>query len=79
MLSDQSSGLAPLFVFLAVLLFAALGWCMLSSCLGQSLGDLWNAYVTGARSARASQPWRGRPGMLDGEYELEYRGRTRAA
>ncbi|KIP11660.1 hypothetical protein PHLGIDRAFT_21417 [Phlebiopsis gigantea 11061_1 CR5-6] len=79
MLSEQSSGLAPLFAFLAILLFAALAWCMISSCLGQSLAEFWNGLVLSARASRQSEPWRHRRDFVPDEFELEYRGRNRAA
>ncbi|GJE89499.1 hypothetical protein PsYK624_056000 [Phanerochaete sordida] len=78
-MNDAASALAPLLVFLAILLFAALAWCMISSCLGQSLGEFWNALVLSAQASRHSQPWRSRRDWIDDEFEMEHRGRNRAA
>ncbi|OBZ78818.1 hypothetical protein A0H81_01377 [Grifola frondosa] len=51
--NSQSSSLVPLFLFLGALLFAALTWCMVSSCLGKPIfaafSELWNTLVMSAR------------------------------
>jgi Tfp pilus assembly protein PilO len=38
---DQS--LALLLLLLVVLIVCSLGWCLLSSCMGQSLAELWHS------------------------------------
>ncbi|CAL1694619.1 unnamed protein product [Somion occarium] len=75
--------LFPLFVILSLLLFAALGWCILSSCMGRSLreflSDLWDSLVLSAQSGSTpQQQWRRRRNWDDVDYEMEYRGRGRA-
>ncbi|KAG0703703.1 hypothetical protein DFH29DRAFT_433671 [Suillus ampliporus] len=43
------SSLMSLFLILSILIFAGLGWCFLSSCMGapllRSISDLWNVMV----------------------------------
>ncbi|KAH8094714.1 hypothetical protein BXZ70DRAFT_1034147 [Cristinia sonorae] len=79
MTSDSSLGaLAPLLIFFAILIFAALGWCMISSCLGKSLreaaSDLWEALILSAQSNNSPQNIKRRRNWdTGGEYEMEYR------
>ncbi|KAH0837905.1 hypothetical protein J3R83DRAFT_6135 [Lanmaoa asiatica] len=42
---DESLALALLLLLLVVLIVASLGWCLLSSCMGQSLAELWGLIV----------------------------------
>ncbi|KAH9948223.1 hypothetical protein B0H21DRAFT_258365 [Amylocystis lapponica] len=79
---DSATGLMPLFILLAVLIVAMIGWCFLSSCLGQPLraavSEMWETTVMSARSGSGRTPWRSRGGWDElGEFEMEYRGRTR--
>ncbi|KIM88800.1 hypothetical protein PILCRDRAFT_813780 [Piloderma croceum F 1598] len=76
---DDLSSLLPIFLILAVVLFSALGWCMLSSCLGRPVMSffnvLWESTVNSAsmtgRSARRPRE------LVDNEiWEMEYRGRA---
>ncbi|KAG1793948.1 uncharacterized protein HD556DRAFT_457086 [Suillus plorans] len=47
--TGYDSSLMTLLFVLAILIFAGLGWCFLSSCMGtpllRSLSDLWNLMV----------------------------------
>ncbi|RDX42969.1 hypothetical protein OH76DRAFT_1488254 [Lentinus brumalis] len=84
---SQESSLFPLAVFLAVLLFALLAWCILSSCMGRSIlsamSELWEMLVLSARSSGGAEHVRRRmgPGSRSWEddelLELEYRGPSR--
>ncbi|KAI6031283.1 hypothetical protein PISMIDRAFT_685351 [Pisolithus microcarpus 441] len=73
---EQSYGsLAPLLLVLAILAFAALGWCALSSCMGSDilngLSELWNLFVLSARTSGSS---RRRP-YGEETWEMEHRRR----
>ncbi|KAI0076048.1 hypothetical protein K474DRAFT_1303188 [Panus rudis PR-1116 ss-1] len=75
-MSDPVNELFPLFVFLSLLLFAGLGWCMLSSCMGTSMRDsisaVWNSYTLGARSGAPTRQWHQRRNMDEFDYEMDY-------
>ncbi|KAK7695093.1 hypothetical protein QCA50_002283 [Cerrena zonata] len=80
--SSPIGALFPLFVILSILLFAALGWCLLSSCMGRSLrdaiSDLWETLLLSAQAGdRTSQQWRRRHDWNEMEYEMDHRGRGR--
>ncbi|KAI0673803.1 hypothetical protein C8Q78DRAFT_651613 [Trametes maxima] len=84
MLSHESS-LFPLAALFALLLFAGLAWCILSSCMGRSilagLSELWEMILLSARSGGGADRARRRmnPGRWDDDelFELEIRGRPR--
>ncbi|KAG5733796.1 hypothetical protein E4T56_gene8182 [Termitomyces sp. T112] len=70
--------LAPVFLILAVLVFAVLFWCLLSSCLGtplrRFLSDLWGYALLSAEQNGAR---RSRRGFGEQEqWEMEYRHRN---
>ncbi|KAH9932068.1 uncharacterized protein BXZ73DRAFT_101444 [Epithele typhae] len=87
MADSPASALLPLFALLAVLIFALLAWCLLSSCLGRpivaSLADLWDFILLSARAAPGGAYVRRRQDRSEWEdddlqlLELEYRGRSR--
>ncbi|KAL4253624.1 hypothetical protein ABKN59_003429 [Abortiporus biennis] len=60
---SSTTGLTTLLVVLALLLFASLAWCMISSCLGRSLREsisgLWSALINTPR-ATGQRDWRRR-------------------
>ncbi|TBU29800.1 hypothetical protein BD311DRAFT_755732 [Dichomitus squalens] len=82
---SQESGLFPLAVFLSVLLFALLAWCILSSCMGRSIlssmSELWDMIILGVRSGGGGHHVRQRMNADHWEddelFEMEYRGRAR--
>ncbi|EPQ60165.1 hypothetical protein GLOTRDRAFT_112899 [Gloeophyllum trabeum ATCC 11539] len=77
--SDTNSLLLVLFIF-SLLLFCAIGWCILSSCMGKPVLDffseVWRAAVSPARDGREGYRPMRRTGRADGEmWEMEYRSR----
>lgn len=76
---DKLVLLVPVFLFLAVLLFFALLWCMISSCMGtpirRAFSNLWEYVLLSSRSGGlASRP---RGGFGEQEiWEMELRRRT---
>jgi len=82
--SHNNSGFLSVVALLGFILFAALAWCMVSSCLGRSCFDavreLWRMMILSAQSDRRP----GRAGYrrhLDDQsdlFEMEYRGAGRA-
>ncbi|KAI0715593.1 hypothetical protein C8Q72DRAFT_868451 [Fomitopsis betulina] len=82
--SHDNNGLLPVLALLGIILFAALAWCMVSSCLGQScldaLRDLWRLLVLSAQSNRRPGPAGYRRHIDDQSdfYEMENRGIGRA-
>ncbi|OJA12383.1 hypothetical protein AZE42_07539 [Rhizopogon vesiculosus] len=52
--TSYDSSLMFLLLVLVILIFAATGWCLLSSCMGapllSSLSELWNAMILSASS-----------------------------
>ncbi|KAL1951740.1 hypothetical protein VTO73DRAFT_889 [Trametes versicolor] len=83
MLSQDASSLVPLAAFLALLLFAGLAWCILSSCMGRSIlstiSELWDMTLLSARSSSGGDHVRRRmnPGRWEDDqlFEMEHRGR----
>lgn len=44
------------------------------------MGELWKALITSGQAGNRGQPWkRGRGAWMEGEFEMEYRGKGRAA
>ncbi|KAI0354629.1 hypothetical protein OH77DRAFT_1425698 [Trametes cingulata] len=82
---SQAQSLFPLAAFLALLLFAGLAWCILSSCMGRSIlssvSELWEMILLSARSGDAPEHVRRRMNASRWEddelFELELRGRPR--
>ncbi|RDB29617.1 hypothetical protein Hypma_016068 [Hypsizygus marmoreus] len=72
--------LAPVFLVFAALLFAAILWCMLSSCIGapilRSISNLWEYAVLSSRSSGGLAPRRRREFGEQEIWEMESRGRA---
>ncbi|KAA1471453.1 hypothetical protein DENSPDRAFT_837443 [Dentipellis sp. KUC8613] len=70
-----------LFLLLAALIVLALGWCMLSSCIGapilSALSEMWQSAVAGSRTASSANIRRRRTdfGAESEMWEMEARGR----
>ncbi|KZP28901.1 hypothetical protein FIBSPDRAFT_852152 [Athelia psychrophila] len=71
----------PLIFIVSILLFAAIGWCMLSSCMGRPImaffSDAWELSVSSARmgSAESNRVLRRRRELgEDDMWEMEHRG-----
>ncbi|KAI0323036.1 hypothetical protein OF83DRAFT_7310 [Amylostereum chailletii] len=78
--SQSIDSLYYLFVFIVVLIFASLAWCILSSCIGkplmQGLSGLWNAAVESARIGNQASFRNRRPfGPESDIWEMETRRR----
>ncbi|KAF9819234.1 hypothetical protein IEO21_02273 [Rhodonia placenta] len=81
-MATDNSGALLVLLLLGLILFAALAWCMVSSCLGRSfaeaLRELWDTLILSAQSDTRPTQWRSRRNWDDsGElFELEHRGRA---
>ncbi|KII93307.1 hypothetical protein PLICRDRAFT_49365 [Plicaturopsis crispa FD-325 SS-3] len=80
--SKDNASLMPVLLIFAFLIFASLGWCIVSSCMGRPIlrffSGMWDSAVRSARSEQnASFPRRRRELGLDAElWEMEHRGRV---
>lgn len=77
---EDLTALVPVFLILAVLVFGALLWCMLSSCLGtpirHALSNLWEYAVLSSQIGGGRAP-RHRRGFGEQEvWEMETQGRA---
>ncbi|TFK56531.1 hypothetical protein OE88DRAFT_29243 [Heliocybe sulcata] len=75
--------LLPVLLIFSLLLFCAIGWCILSSCMGKPILDLlresWSPSGSSVGVGRDGyRPYRRvAPGLRDGEmWEMEYRSRV---
>ncbi|KZT27603.1 hypothetical protein NEOLEDRAFT_1130613 [Neolentinus lepideus HHB14362 ss-1] len=81
--SSGVGSLLPLLFICSLLLFCAIGWCILSSCLGKPLlelfSEIWQAAWSPSNAGRDGfrQYRRVAPGLRDEEmWEMEYRSRV---